>query len=143
VHFIQTANYSFGIADNGFTIGEEARFSYNLGPKQYDNSDNKIMDNITLINKSGAIAYNTTPLLFELTNQNQGMSLDGVTQLKNTREFGVTVSSKWGDFIRDYPDVTSLGNVAKPVPETGKMVLLGFGLMGLAIYSKRRMNKEG
>jgi len=32
------------------------------------------------------------------------------------------------------------GNV--PVPEPGTMMLLGFGMLGLAVYGKRRMNKE-
>lgn len=31
---------------------------------------------------------------------------------------------------------------AAPVPEPGTMALLGFGMLGLAIYGKRRMNKE-
>ncbi|NVN89424.1 MAG: PEP-CTERM sorting domain-containing protein [Desulfuromonadales bacterium] len=33
------------------------------------------------------------------------------------------------------------GDVA-PVPEPGTMALLGFGMFGLAIFGKRRMNKE-
>jgi hypothetical protein len=28
------------------------------------------------------------------------------------------------------------------VPEPGTMVLLGFGMLGMAIFGKRRMNKE-
>lgn len=33
-------------------------------------------------------------------------------------------------------------NNSAPVPEPGTMALLGFGMLGLAIYGKRRMNKE-
>ena len=29
-----------------------------------------------------------------------------------------------------------------PTPEPGTMMLLGFGMLGLAVYGKRRMNKE-
>lgn len=36
-------------------------------------------------------------------------------------------------------DNIAVGNV---VPEPGTMMLLGFGMLGLAIYGKRRMNKE-
>jgi len=38
-------------------------------------------------------------------------------------------------------DNVTVGNVA-PVPEPGTMMLLGIGLGGLAIFGKRRMNKE-
>lgn len=31
---------------------------------------------------------------------------------------------------------------ANPVPEPGTMMLLGIGMLGLAVYSKRKMNKE-
>ncbi len=38
-------------------------------------------------------------------------------------------------------DNIAVGNVA-PVPEPGTVLLLGLGLFGLAIYGKRRMNRE-
>jgi len=38
--------------------------------------------------------------------------------------------------------ITNQGGGAAPVPEPGSMVLLSSGLLGLAIYFKRRMNKE-
>lgn len=34
------------------------------------------------------------------------------------------------------------GQAAAPVPEPGTMILLGLGMAGLAVYGKRRMNKE-
>ncbi len=37
---------------------------------------------------------------------------------------------------------TSFDASLTPVPEPGTMVLLGAGLLGLAVYGKRRMNKE-
>ncbi len=43
--------------------------------------------------------------------------------------------SDWNDMVVNANDVA-------PVPEPGTMVLLGFGMLGLAIYGKRRMNKE-
>ncbi|MFZ4859601.1 MAG: PEP-CTERM sorting domain-containing protein [Desulfuromonadaceae bacterium] len=35
-----------------------------------------------------------------------------------------------------------IGQGTAPVPEPGTMMLLGFGILGLAVYGKRRMNKE-
>ena len=35
-----------------------------------------------------------------------------------------------------------MGYAPAPVPEPGTMMLLGFGMLGLAVYGKRRMNKE-
>jgi hypothetical protein len=35
-----------------------------------------------------------------------------------------------------------VASLLQPVPEPGTMMLFGFGMFGLAIYGKRRMNKE-
>lgn len=40
-------------------------------------------------------------------------------------------------FATDRPSVPE-----NPVPEPGTMMLLGFGMLGLAVYGKRRMNKN-
>lgn len=45
-----------------------------------------------------------------------------------------------GDY--DFNDAVFYVKDLSPVPEPGTMVLLGFGMLGLAIYGKRRMNKE-
>lgn len=42
----------------------------------------------------------------------------------------------------DYQDAGFFVESIAPVPEPGTMVLLGAGLLGLAIFGKRRMNKE-
>ena len=47
-----------------------------------------------------------------------------------------------GGSDRDFNDMVVKGNDLAPVPEPGTMVLLGFGMLGLAIYGKRRMNKD-
>jgi len=66
-----------------------------------------------------------------------------VTNTDITFDFVNSPLSFGGDFIIGYT-VTCANDVVYqevPVPEPGTLVLFGFGLVGLAIYGKRRMNK--
>jgi hypothetical protein len=144
ISIFESASYSDIFTDNGFTSGEDTIYSYNRGLKLYDTRANKIMGNSTFINQPGTSADKTTPFLFELTKQILGWSLEGVVQLNKIGPFDNNmVSTKLGDYRLDSSELKAYGNKATPVPEPGAMVMFGLGLLGLAIYGKRRMNKEG
>lgn len=57
--------------------------------------------------------------------------------------FQISLIDVGGDFsiVRSELEIT-YEPVNAPVPEPGTMVLLGFGMLGLAIYGKRRMYKQ-
>lgn len=57
-------------------------------------------------------------------------------------EYVLGFEDTYGGGDHDYNDMVLMVESVAPVPEPGTMVLLGFGMLGLAIYGKRRMNKE-
>lgn len=62
-----------------------------------------------------------------------------VTMFLNPSSFGLNNDYRieWASLEVD----TACIPPAPPVPEPGTMMLLGFGMLGMAIYGKRRMNK--
>jgi len=82
---------------------------------------------------------------FSLTSADVSMTgnLIGRLDLWADGRLGVLVSAAFGDFYLASSQLTAYGDDGSaPVPEPGTMVLLGFGMLGLAIYGKRRMNKD-
>lgn len=65
-----------------------------------------------------------------------GYEYNGILKLTGTYDsisFSINPNEYWHGF--------KVGASA-PVPEPGTMILLGFGMLGLAVYGKRRLNKE-
>jgi len=59
-----------------------------------------------------------------------------------TYDIDLSVYSLNSDLLADSHIQVVVGDGAAPVPEPGTMMLLGIGMAGLAIFGKRRMNKE-
>lgn len=63
-------------------------------------------------------------------------NLDGIYDI----DLGVRNAT--GGLLADSHIQVVVGDGAAPVPEPGTMMLLGLGMAGLAVFGKRRMNKE-
>ena len=139
----QSASYTHDLTDTipvAFTPGQDFITDYSLTVTLHDDGGR---------NDSGEIAFISQPGLlgdglydFSYTNATFGWSLAGLIALNSHGTLDVTVQSLYGDFYLDYSVLTAHGNDTTPVPEPATMMLLGLGMLGMAVYGKRRMNKN-
>jgi hypothetical protein len=144
IDFFHPATYTHDITDNGFTVGVDTIDNYTLTFKLYDTASKKYCSNINIafIDQPGGLTADKFYAFNINLDKSLNGSIEGIYKLNSTGKLDVTIYAILGDFFLDYSQLTANGTDAAPVPEPGTMVLLGFGMLGLAIYGKRRMNKE-
>ncbi|MEI6828014.1 MAG: PEP-CTERM sorting domain-containing protein [Desulfuromonadales bacterium] len=79
------------------------------------------------------------------TTVNGAHSADVIADFQKDGILGLDINWAGGDFIVMSVEAIATGcdiNIAAPVPEPGTMMLLGIGMLGMAVYGKRRMNRE-
>ncbi|MEI6825817.1 MAG: PEP-CTERM sorting domain-containing protein [Desulfuromonadales bacterium] len=143
IGWFESTSYTHDLTDNtpvAFTPGQDLITNYSLKVALHDDGGRKDYGEIAFIDQPGVLKdgfYN-----FDYTNNTFGWSLAGLIALNSYGTLEVTVKSTYGDFYLDSSVLTANGCDNTPVPEPGTMMLLGAGMLGLAIFGKRRMNKE-
>jgi len=135
---------------NNFTFSPAA-FSITNAVLTLAYHDVDLNNNKTEIAKFSENDFDLTTNKFTLNFSSGFSAFDNLEVSKNDTSLSFTLNAQKGDFYLDsatllidykYCAGPQTPPGPAPVPEPGTMMLLGIGMLGLAVYGKRRMNKQ-
>ena len=156
-----TATYYHNIADDGFSSeymgGNDTIDSYDLTVEIYDDNNptyRKTFFGTIQIPDGGEVAsiwtlggvysydFSLTEMTYTSDPENL-LELGGVLDILDDGTLNVAIASLWGDFYVASSTLSAYGdNGTAPVPEPATMLLLGTGLVGLAVGSRKKIFKK-
>jgi hypothetical protein len=142
-------SYTHDLTDNkhnAFIPSQDVISDYKIKIRLYDDKGRFDFGEVAFVNQPGLNADGLYD--FSYKNNSFGWSFAGLMELNSNGKLDVAVQSLNGDFYLDYSKLTANGRDSDngrdnaPVPEPGTMVLLGFGMLGLAGYGKLHLNRK-
>jgi hypothetical protein len=138
----------FKIFDTGAILADNGNYAMNFGKAFgfYWEANNTYLYTEDDKNTSFGINSNIRALSYllaegtQVKTSNQTPSGDQVLTATATGDDWILAFEDWND--GDFNDAVFYLEDMSPVPEPGTMMLFGIGMLGLAVYGKRRMNKE-
>ncbi|MDD2900211.1 MAG: PEP-CTERM sorting domain-containing protein [Desulfuromonadaceae bacterium] len=134
-----------GYANSGASAGT---FTVKFSSTDFGPMGNGLNGFISAMNGAGGVQsldvfYDAGNALFATTTQIANINTINTFDIYNgipaSNPFSLTMIATMT--VNPY-SAASFDNTVAPVPEPGTMMLLGMGMLGMAVYGKRRMNKE-
>ena len=135
--------YTFDITDDGFVVGEDTVYDYELTFGFRDDAwDGR--EYVKVYQAGEKTSY------WEVdtgTDSADGI-IEGISQLNDSGELFVKLKVKYGDFFLTDADLYACGLDYTPppttdVPEPATVALFGLGLLGMGIARKRQIKNNG
>ena len=133
-------SYTHDIRDNGYTPLVDPIFGYSLSVDLYDDGDQN--SEIALVEVPNLFGQGNQ-VFFDLSGAEfGGWSLAGYLELTFTDLYDMTVASLRGDFYLGSSTLTVRGDDRHSVPEPGALALLGLGLLGVGLASRKKLKLQ-